>query len=367
MKLNRIFCLLIVMLVYSTSIYSQKAEKQALRVTYIQLPLTPLPDGIKSYTARIHPGEMSFKFIHLNKPVAYVETGTSNNYGSIEKAEADFLLLPGYERLASNGDLKIDVYLKKLTSKDKIMKTGTGQFAEDGKMLEKTYYYYEFDYSYYAAVVITGPSNDTIYDKVFRNNVNKLAYYGQSTQEPREGFGSSYLSPQELEASFQERFMLKQEVEWTRESLLEIKQYLFNNLGMPLVYADFDIISGKGKLNYADLDTAVVRMKKAFDEITLHKGDVVTAEQYLKDAITIWEKALAESDPSNNKARINDDITAGLQYNIAVANIWMRKLDSAKEWLKKASTIKYGERLARNVSASIASYEKRWKANHLIE
>jgi tetratricopeptide (TPR) repeat protein len=133
------------------------------------------------------------------------------------------------------------------------------------------------------------------------------------------------------------------------------------------VYADFDIISGKGKLNYADLDTAVVRMKKAFDEITLHKGDITTAEQYLKDAIAIWEKALAESDPSNNKARINDDITAGLQYNIAVANIWMRKPDMAKEWLKKASTIKYGERLARNVSGLIAGYEKRWKANHLIE
>ncbi len=366
MKLKLTFYFLSVLLLYSNSIYSQKAEKHDLRVTYIQLPLTPLPDGIKSYTARIHPGEMSFKFIHLNKPIAYVETGTSNNYGSVEKAEADFLILPGYERLASNGDLKIDVYLKKLTARNKIMKTGTGQFAEDGKMLAKTYYYYEFDYSYYAAFVITGSSNDTIYEKVFRNNVNKLAYYGESSKDPREGFGSSYLSPQELEASFQERFMMKQEVEWTQDALLEIKKYLFNYLGKPSVYADFDIISGKGKLNYSDLDTAVVRMKKAFDEITIHRGDVATAEQYLKDAIAIWEKALTESDPSNNKARINDDITAGIQYNIAVASIWMRKPDLAKEWLRKASTIKYGEKLARNISALIEGYEKRWKANNLI-
>lgn len=363
MKLN---LFLFVLLLFSSSIFSQRATKNELRVTYTQLPYTPLPEGIKSYTASIHPGEISFKFIHLNKPIAYVETGTSSNYGSIEKAEADFLLLPGYEKVASNGDVKIDVYLKKLTAQNKIMKTGTGKFSEGGKMVERTYYYYEFDYSYYAAAAITGPSNDTIYEKVFRDNINKLAYYGETTKEPREGFGGKYLSAKELEASFQERFMLKQEVEWTRNALLEIKDYLFNYLGKPLVYADFDIISGKGKMDYADLDTAVARMTKAFDEITLNKGDVASAEQFLKDAIGIWEKALTESDPSNNKARINDDITAGLQYNIAIAYVWMRKPDLAQEWLRKASAFKYGERLARKVGDLIESYEKRWRANHII-
>ncbi len=155
--------------------------------------------------------------------------------------------------------------------------------------------------------------------------------------------------------------------DWTRDALMEAKNYLFNYLGKPFVYRDFDFISGKGrKLDYSDLDTAVSRMRSAFEQMAKDRGDISTAEPLILESIGIWERALGESNPADKKARINEDITASLQSNIALAYAWLRDFNKSREWGAKAVKVKDGQKLIQNVQGWIDDHEKRLAANELI-
>jgi len=358
-----------------TSLFCQRISKNDIRLTYVKLPLQPLPKEIQTYSSKIHPGEISFKYIHLKNQAMHkilqVEAGTSDNYGSVEQCESDFLVLPGYKRIPENGDLKIDVYFKKLVVSNKESKTGTGQFSENNTMVSRTMYFYEFDYTYYSGVAIVTNTKDTIFNKIFKNANHIKARYGScgdcksAGDGPKEPFGASYTSPQELEESFKQRFLFDEENKWTRDALLEVKEYLNSQRGKPVVYNDFNIISGKGKPDYSDLDTAVVRMMKAAT-ILSSKYDISSAEPYINEAISIWEKALDGIDTSNKKARINEDISAGIQYNLGIAYAWLRKYDLCREWMNKASGIKDGQKLVKDVKWWIDDQEKRLKINGQI-
>lgn len=354
---------------------AQRIEKNEVRLTYVQMPLEPLPGEIKTYSARIQPGDVSFKFIHLKSQnlnkVIQVEAGSNNNYGSVSKCENDFLVLPGYNKVAENGDLIIDVQFKKLVVNNRIMKTGTGQFTEGNQMISQTMYFYEFDYSYFAGVVISTSGHDTIYRKVYNSFNHVKARYGNcgdckaASDGPTEGFGASYTSTGELEESFKQRFLSEMEINWTRDALLSVKDYLFSVKGKPRVYTDFKVVSGKGKLDYSDLDTAFVRMKTA--AAILSSGESTpAAEPYIKEAISIWQKALEESNNTDKKARINEEITAGIFYNIGIANAWLNNFSSSREWFEKAAKVKDGARLVNEIKWWIESQDKRLKANGII-
>jgi hypothetical protein len=355
-----------------SSSFAQRIEKNEVRLTYVRLPLQPLPKEIQTYSAKIYPGEISFKFIYLkNQPmhkVVQLEAGSNDNYGSVAESENDFLVLPGYKRIPENGDLKIDVNFKKLTVNNKVTSTGTGQFSENNAMVSRTTYSYDFDYSYYAGVTIITSSNDTLLNKVFKNANHVKARYGSCTEcnsesvGPIESFGASYTSPEALEQSFQERFLAEEEINWTRDALLAIKDYLNNQRGKPLVYNDFNIVSGKGKLDYSDLDTAVARMRDAAMIISTKK-DIASAEPLINEAVTIWKKALEETDLVNKKARINEEISTGLQYNTGIAYAWLRKFDLCREWMTKASGVKDGQKLVKDIQWWIDDQEKRLKIN----
>lgn len=364
-----------ILLGISTLVSGQRIEKNEVRMTYVQMPLEPLPEEIKTYSAKIQAGEVSFKFIHLKNQnlskIVQVEAGSNDNYGSVSQSENDFLVLPGYNKVPENGDLKIDVQFKKLVVNNRIMKTGTGQFSEGNQMVSRTMYFYEFDYSYFAGVIISTPGKDTLYRKVY-NSFNRVkARYGNcgdcktASDGPTEGFGASYTSPGELEESFKQRFLAESEINWTRDALIILKDYLFSVKGKPMVYTDFKIVSGKGKHPYPDLDTAFFRMKTAAEKLS-SKDDKSAAEPYINEAISIWQKALEESDITDKKARINEEITAGIYYNIGIANAWLNKFSTSREWFEKAAKIKDGARLVNEIKWWIDSQEKRLKANGLV-
>jgi len=360
--------------VISTVAIGQRIEKNEVRLTYVKMPLAPLPKEIQTYTARIQPGDVSFKFIHLKNQnlnkIIQIEAGSNDNYGSVSQSEKDFLILPGYKKVAENGDLKIDVLFKKLVVNNKKMKTGTGQITEGNQMVARTLYFYEFDYSYFGGVVISTLGADTIYRKVYNSFNGVKAIYGscgdckQASDGPAESFGGAYTSQEELEESFKQRFLSELEIKWTRDALLDVKDYLNSVIGKPSVYTDFTILSGKGKLSYTDLDTALAKMTTAAETLS-SKDDKLAAEPLINEAISIWQKALEESNITDKKARINEEITIGLYYNIGIANAWLNKFDTCREWFDKAAKVKDGARLVNDVKWWVDSQEKRLKANAL--
>lgn len=57
---------------------------------------------------------------------------------------------------------------------------------------------------------------------------------------------------------------------------------------------------------------------------------VADTQKQVGEARASWDKALAESNPKDKKARIDEKVTAGTLYNDAEANLWMNKFDEAE-------------------------------------
>jgi len=62
--------------------------------------------------------------------------------------------------------------------------------------------------------------------------------------------------------------------------------------------------------------------------------------QMFRDAITLWQGELKESNLTDKKARIDEDLTYDLNINITVAYIMLRDFVNARKYLKDALAIK---------------------------
>ena len=361
-------------LVFKTA-QAQKLDKKDFAVIYKQMPHKPLPEKVKTYSVKIHPGDISFQFIHYKKQMGYFELGSKTNYGSVEKCENDYLKLPGYERIPTNGDAQIDVYFQKFNVQNLVTKSGKGEFVEgpNQQMVSRTVYFYEFEYSYNEAVKISA-GNDVVFDEVYAKPGMVKAQFGScgdcksADKNPRSTFGDSYTSQEELDAKFNERFIKDEQIDRVRNRLSEVENYLFRYLGKPFRKIEFTLVTGKGKgLDYSDLDTALLKVKQSFDEIS-KEGDLAKGKAKMTEALAIWQKALGEfsSDGGNKKARINEEIAAALQYNCGVAQIWLNNISEANVCLDKAAQTKSGNKLAREVRGWLDDYEKRLKANNML-
>ncbi len=97
----------------------------------------------------------------------------------------------------------------------------------------------------------------------------------------------------------------------------------------------------KGRTVYADLLQARDYYLDAVstirnDQITLInkliQSDYISRKETMNKAIAIWEKALAEADFDNKKARIDSKVGRHLYYNLALAYLWIDDFAKAKEY-----------------------------------
>lgn len=127
----------------------------------------------------------------------------------------------------------------------------------------------------------------------------------------------------------------------------------------------YTIKKHKGQ-NYNDLIDAYTKAKSGYDLIykDVSKSDAISK---LKQACSIWEKALEESDMNDNKARINDKVTALIYVNLAEAYMWMNEWAQADNYIQKAKIIsvaagKY-KREAEDVEQFMKYLKDRYTAN----
>jgi len=97
----------------------------------------------------------------------------------------------------------------------------------------------------------------------------------------------------------------------------------------------------KGKTVYADLREAKDYYLEAIALIAndkihminkLVQPDYVVRKEIMQKAIALWEKALAEADYDNKKARIDARVARHLYYNLALGYLWIDDFAKAKEY-----------------------------------
>lgn len=114
------------------------------------------------------------------------------------------------------------------------------------------------------------------------------------------------------------------------------KQFIRENVFSSLIFEDFKVYSGKGKIhNYEDLELASKKAISGYDSFR-SSGFTVEGANELRAAIKIWEKALKELNEEDKKARINKSIGKGLYENLGRAYSYLYQDAKAIDSYKKS-------------------------------
>ncbi len=87
--------------------------------------------------------------------------------------------------------------------------------------------------------------------------------------------------------------------------------------------------------DYSDLIDAYTNVKSGYD-LLFKDVDRKSAIAKIENGIEIWEDALEETNPFDNKDRVNKKVTALLYANLAEAYMWINDFDAADNYLQKA-------------------------------
>lgn len=220
-----------------------------------------------------------------------------------------------------------------------------------------TKYSYKVDYTMPVEIKVETPSQGVVLNTIILSEVRSY---------PLKDYASKY--------EYQLWYLDNQTQLWSElqkharsVAMTEITATLNNSCGFSTRTWNTEIYSVKSHkdYNYDDLTQAYTTAKQGYDLI-YQTRDRKNGHAKLTEAINIWKKALTESNVNDNKARINDKITALIYYNIAEAYLWMSNFDESEQFINKAinaGEMKYKTE-AKRLQGGLADQKLRWNANY---
>jgi hypothetical protein len=203
-----------------------------------------------------------------------------------------------------------------------------------------TYYKTEFSYRHPMTVkVLAADGKELLNITPQELNVYKI-YSTPSSERP----GS--VNPELLVKTHEEKVL--------QSGLAFINDLLNDKFGFGYVKqkATLQYVKEKGD-EYADLMTA---FNEASSGLSLLQNDEATAKTKLQQAVTLWNNALKESDPSNKKARIDKDVTLAIYFNLLEAHFALGDADAGRDVLAKMNALS----MSNSERTSKLEFEKRF-------
>jgi tetratricopeptide (TPR) repeat protein len=148
------------------------------------------------------------------------------------------------------------------------------------------------------------------------------------------------------------------------ETVAEINSYLTEKVGYPVKSRNTEIRTVKSKEHdHTDLLTAFTNFQDGVLQLQ-YKDKKSAAQDKLEAAITIWEKALTESNLNDKNARIDKNVTSAIYVNVMEAYLWMNDFANAEIYGNKAISMdnKYG-RDAKGRMPMVQFQKDRYMAN----
>jgi hypothetical protein len=164
----------------------------------------------------------------------------------------------------------------------------------------------------------------------------------------------------------EDRFFSDLELYARRNALNATNTYLNDQAGFVKKTRSTEIYSVKRFKNYeySDVTNAYSKTVSAL-QLIANDRDRSGARAQLEQALAAWEQIMEESNTFDNKARINDKISAMIQCNIAEIYVWMARFNEANAMInqvKNAGVLK-GKTHAKRVDSYYLSLQKRWDLN----
>lgn len=218
-------------------------------------------------------------------------------------------------------------------------------------------YAYEVSYKSPIAVKVTAKDGTVLLDEL----IEATNTYTKTSTE-------AYNNPDAL-AKFwstnQMTFLRQLNENSMKANMKLVNEYLNSKIGQRLISRNttITVVSDK-KVNYDEYMPAFEKALLGY-KMLVDPARMADAQKQIGEANELWKKALAESNPKDKKARIDEKVTAATLFNDAEANMWMNNFDQAEILLARLKVLDIGRynTPAKELSALIQDQRTRYTAN----
>lgn len=370
----------------STLATAQNIQEQDVTFKYTQLPIVPINDGTLTYNVAVTMNYLSrnddsTRAYNAKKELWQTEVNTALDLWDQEKLKADkqyYSSMMIWETQVAAGNttavkpirqpypapnikprprapyLLTEINASSISSAIKI--EGLTQTSSSAVKIELVYEGFEKTIPQMKQTG-TAPNIKYFYEASYRHPVTvKIDVPGRglvvNERVPGcEGFRTVRTPEYKTQAEVEMYWLENQKIFWDgiqtkapSETVAEINSFLTEKVGYPVKSRKAEIRTVKSKEHdYTDLLTAY----QSFQDGVLflqYKDKKSQAKDKLQAAITIWEKALTESNLNDKNARIDKNVTSALYVNIMEAYLWMDDFSNSEIYGNKASNMgnKYG-------------------------
>ena len=186
-----------------------------------------------------------------------------------------------------------------------------------------TYYYTEFSYRHPMAVKVYDPAGKELLIATPQELNNYKIYKTAESENP------PTINQELLIKTYEEKVL--------QDNLTFINKMVNDKFGYALVNRKTNLYYVKSKDGlYADL---LLAFNEADAGLKTLVADAATAKPKITTAIQAWEKALTESEPTNKKARIDNDVTIAICFNLLEGYFALGDVFHAENIIKKMNTL----------------------------
>jgi len=394
------FTLLGVALLSSASAFAQSIDAQKVSFDYVRLPLVRVPAEAKTYQS-----EVVLRYVDaVNQQKADREASVAaakikaeqdkqeykaqsagtkvfNRLVLDERKPGDavippadytaqifdakvlsstYLTISGLQKAqGADGDLKVTVSLDGFTQGPimPVAVQGTQVKVGGAAMGDGVKHLYEVSYKSPITVKVTAKDGTVLLDEMVEATntytVGKTEAFGTD-----EGLNKFWRANQTA-------FMRQLDENIMKANMKLAAEYLDSKVGKRLTPRTTSIIVVTDKkINYDEYPAAYEKAMMGYKQLA-DPTKAADAQKQIGEAVALWGKALAESDPKNKKARIDDKVTAATLFNDAEANLWLNNFDEAERLLGRLKLLDISRynTMAKELAVVIDDQRTRYKAN----
>ncbi len=374
---------------------AQSIDFQKTSFDYIRLPLRPLPAGTKTYSAetvltyveslkqdkadrtaaataekeRAAKALEDYKKQSIGAKMANkMLLGEGKPTGPVMAADPyvpqvpdaptvtnTYVSLAGYDKVANGGDVQVTILLDAFTTGS--VEERTTSFSTSDMKQTIPQYHYEMNYKRPVRLKLTAKDGTVLFDEELpEQSGNKVA---ETTK---------YKDKNDLEKYWlknQMAFMRQYDDASLKESMQAVSKLLADKFGRARMTrkTEIAVVSDK-KINYDEYGPAYEKATMGY-QLLADPTRTADAAQEIKGALELWNKALAESDAKDKKARINAKVTAVTLLNAAEANVWANNFMDAERMLTKLKLLDFSryDNEAKSIADLMHDQRERFNAN----
>ena len=383
------------------SVFAQSIDPQKVSFEYVRLPLVPLPAGTRSFQAEVVPRYLeAIKEQQAARTVAVADAQSAaaeakkeykaQSFGAkafnkivLEEGKPKDAVIPpanytpqvfdfktlattyvavsGLQRTATaDADLRVAVSLGGFTQGEIVPQAIAGTAVKLGGVAtgDGVKHAYQVSYKSPVTVKVTAKDGTVLLDE-------QLEATNTYQQAKTEAFATENGLAKYWQAN-QMAFLRQLDDDLMKANLKLVADMLDSRFGQRTLTRNTSVVVVTDKkINYDEFPQAYEKVLMGY-KLLGQPARSADATKQMEEALTLWNKALAESNPKDKKARIDAKVTAAALLNAAEANVWLNHFDEAELLLAKLKLLdisRYNE-AAKELGAVLLDQRARFQANH---